>query len=251
MEGLATAARAGVTAFVAEFMDSTGARCHGPLSEVWATPFERVAPVRSFPSFRGQVNFTGLYYAATMDAHVGFESWLERDVAMTLDFDPEVVAFASQPFWLSWAEDGEEHRHSPDFFARLADGTGMVIDVRPDDRIEPEDARAFAATERACAQVGWAFQRTAGPGPVFAENLRWLAGYRHERYTRSDVSDRLLEVFAAPKPLMTGAVEAGDPLGVLPVLYHLLWQQVLVTDLDEALLGGGSVVNVNTAGRSR
>jgi hypothetical protein len=132
MEGLATAARAGVTAFVAEFMDSTGARCHGPLSEVWATPFERVAPVRSIPSFRGQVNFTGLYYAATMDAHVGFESWLERDVAMTLDFDPEVVAFASQPFWLSWAEDGEEHRHSPDFFARLADGTaGYGAAYRP------------------------------------------------------------------------------------------------------------------------
>jgi hypothetical protein len=170
---------------------------------------------------------------------------------MTLDFDPEVVAFASQPFCLSWAEDGEEHRHPPDFFARLADGTGLVIDVRPDDRIEPEDARAFAATERACAQVGWAFQRTAGPRPVFAENLRWLAGYRHQRCTRSDVSDRLLEVFAAPKPLMTGAVEAGDPLGVLPVLYHLLWQQVLVTDLEEALLGGSSVVNVNPAGRSR
>ena len=108
------AIRAGVSAFVAEFVDSTGARRRGPLSQVWATPFERVAPVRSFPSFRGQVNFTGLYYAATMNAHVPFESWLERDVAMTLDFDPKVVAFASQPFWLSWAENGKEHRHTPD-----------------------------------------------------------------------------------------------------------------------------------------
>ena len=71
MEGLATAARADVTAFVAEFVDSTGARRHGPLSELWATPFERVAPVRSFPSFHGQVNFTGLYYVATMDARAG------------------------------------------------------------------------------------------------------------------------------------------------------------------------------------
>ena len=67
MEGLATAARTGVTAFVAEFMDSTGARCHGLLTEVWATPFERAAPVRSFPSFRGQVNFTGLYYAPSLN----------------------------------------------------------------------------------------------------------------------------------------------------------------------------------------
>ncbi|HEY4854308.1 MAG TPA: hypothetical protein VII22_26265 [Streptosporangiaceae bacterium] len=53
----------------------------------------------SFPSFKRQKNFTGLYYAATMDAHVGFESWLECDVAMTLDFDSRVVAFSSQPFW--------------------------------------------------------------------------------------------------------------------------------------------------------
>src|SRR5690348_8361396 len=126
--GAVAAAPPAVPTLTVEFVDGTGRLCRRPLSEAWATPFERAAPVRSFPSFRGQVNFTGLYYAATMDAHVGFESWLERDVAMTLDFDPEVVAFASQPFWLSWAEDGEERRHSPDFFARLADGTGMVID---------------------------------------------------------------------------------------------------------------------------
>ena len=46
---------------------------------------------------RGQVNFTGLYYAVTMKAHMPFESWLERDVAMTLDFDPEVVASSRSP----------------------------------------------------------------------------------------------------------------------------------------------------------
>src|SRR4029077_2464297 len=34
--------------------------------------------------------------------HVGFESWLERDHVMALDFDPAVGAIASQPFWLLW-----------------------------------------------------------------------------------------------------------------------------------------------------
>jgi hypothetical protein len=47
--------------------------------------------------------------------------------------------------------------------------------VRPDDRIKARDARAFAITEEACEQVGWVFRRTAGPGPVVAANLRWLA----------------------------------------------------------------------------
>ena len=56
---------------------------------------------------------------------------------MMLDFDPAVIAFSSQPFWLIWVQGGKgQRRHAPDYFARLADGTGVVVDVRPDDRIE-------------------------------------------------------------------------------------------------------------------
>src|SRR5260370_16716294 len=115
---------------------SAGRCCRGPLAELWSASFERAARVRPFLSVRGQASFPGLYYAATMDAHVGFESWLERDVAMMLDFDPEVVAFSSQPFWLFWAQGGERRRHVPDYFARLADGPGVGIDVPPDNLSE-------------------------------------------------------------------------------------------------------------------
>jgi hypothetical protein len=44
---------------------------------------------------------------------VGFESWLERDQVMMLDFSPEVVAFSSQPFWLTWPEGGKVRRQRP------------------------------------------------------------------------------------------------------------------------------------------
>jgi len=47
---------------------------------------------------------------------------------MLLDFDPDVVAFSSQPFWLLWHDGKRPRRHSPGFFARLADGTGLVVD---------------------------------------------------------------------------------------------------------------------------
>ena len=251
MAGSAAAVRSVMPTFEVEFAGSAGGCCRGPLGELWSTPFERVAPVRSFPSFRGQVSCPGFYYAATMDAHVGFESWLERDVAMMLDFDPAVVMFSSQPFWLIWEQDGEQRRHVPDYFARLADGTGVVVDVRPDDRIERRDAEAFAATGRACREAGWLFRRTAGPGAVLAANVRWLAGYRHRRCYRGEVAGLLAGVFAEPKPLMAGAREAGDPLGVLPVLYHLLWTRVLSADVTAGLLGPGSVVSVKQEGTGR
>jgi hypothetical protein len=85
-----------------------------------------------------------------------FESWLERDAAMAMDFDGDVVGFAAQPFWLSWSETDRARSHAPEFFARSTDGTGIVIDCRPADRVRPRDAEAFAATERACGEVGLA-----------------------------------------------------------------------------------------------
>ena len=251
MAGSAAAVRPVIPAFGVEFTGSDGGCCRGRLGELWSTPFERVAPVRSFASFRGQGSFPGLVVRGHEDAHVGFESWVERDVAMMLDFDPAVVAFSSQPFWLTWAQNGKQRRHAPDYFARLADGTGMVIDVRPDDRIEPRDAEAFAATERACREVGWLFRRTAGPGAVLAANVRWLAGYRHRRCYRGDIAGVLTGVFAEPKPLMGGTCEAGDPVAVLPVLYHLLWTQMLVTDVTAGPLGPGSLVSVKQEGAGR
>ncbi len=221
-----------------------------PLAVAAGTAFECVAPVRAFPAVRGQRHFSGFRWSASSGRHVGYESWLERDHAMLLDFDPEVAGYSSQPFWLYWHDNGRRRRrHAPDFFARLADGGGLVVDVRADDRIEAKDAEAFAATQRACDEVGWAFRRVGTVDPVFGANVRWLAGYRHPRCYRSQVAAGLLEVFSEPRALLDGAAAVGISLLVLPVLYHLMWLQVLVMDLDSELLGPASVLV--TAGDAR
>ncbi|MFG2059375.1 TnsA-like heteromeric transposase endonuclease subunit [Micromonospora sp. NPDC048930] len=220
-------------------------RCE-PLARCGGVRFEDVAPARAFPMFKGQRNFPGRWWSSTVGRHVGFESWLERDQVMLLDFDPAVVGIASQPFWLSWPVAGGVRRHLPDYFVRVEDGTGLVIDVRPDERVKAGDAEAFAVTAAACQTVGWRFRRVGVVGAVFAANVRWLSRYRHPRCgRREDVAARLLEVFAQPAPLFEGAERAGDRLLVLPVLFHLLWRQVLAADLVGALLGPATVVRVS------
>lgn len=125
----------------------------GPLDRLWNVRFEQAVPGRAFGSFKGQCSFQGSWWFATGE-HVGFESWVERDVVTMLDFDPDVVAALSQPFWLSWSDGNRHRRHVPDYFARLSNGSAVVIDVRPDERIGADDAGVFAATERACDAVG-------------------------------------------------------------------------------------------------
>jgi TnsA-like endonuclease N terminal len=220
------------------------------LAECGGVRFEDAVPARPFRWSRGQGHFPGWWWLATTGRHVGYESWLERDHLMLLDFDPAVTAVASQPFWLHWHDGRRSRRHAPDFFARLADGTGVVIDVRADDRIGPRDAEAFAVTARACESAGWEFRRVGEVDPVLAANVRWLSRYRHPRCAgRPGTADALRRAFAVPAPLLAGAAEAGDSLAVLPVLFNLVWHRELTADLACGPLGPSSMVRVAAGAR--
>jgi hypothetical protein len=215
----------------------------GSLADHWNVRFEDASPVRPFHFAKGARSYPGLYWFATVNRHVGYESWLERDHLKLFDFDRRIGGVSSQPFRMSWVQEGVVRQHTPDFFARGVDGTGIVIDVRADDRIEERDAAAFAATEMACSEVGWEFRRVGVPDPVFMANVRWLAGYRHPRVHRPEVGRCLTEVFSSPVGLLRGAAQAGPPIGVLPVLFHLIWSGVLVADLRAGVLCGGTLVH--------
>lgn len=192
--------------------------------------------VRSFPSYRGQRNYPGWYWSSTLARRIGFESWVERDHLVALDFDISVVGIVSQPFWLSWTpEGGKRRRHAPDFLVRSADGAVMVLDSRPAQLIGKRDREAFDSTGQACARLNWRYAVWDQLDGVLVANQRWLAGYRHPRCIDEAVAARLLAVFSHPRALIDGAELAGDPLGTLPVLYHLMWKQALVADLAVVL----------------
>jgi hypothetical protein len=184
-----------------EYVDPGRGRERRALAACWSARFERVSPVRGFASFRGQRNWPGWWWFSRTGEHVGYESWVERDVLMALDADPGVEAVASQPMWLHWvSEAGKARRHAPDFFVRRADGTGVLVDVRPDHLVGAADSAVFAVTAAIAGQAGWTYDRVGELPAVRAANLRWLAGYRHPRYARAAVMATLEEVFAEPGP---------------------------------------------------
>ena len=212
------------------------------LADAWAERFEMVSPVRVLRAFKGQRNFAGAWWFATTSTHVAFESWLERDHLMLLDFAPDVVAVAAQPFTAVVATASGPRKHTPDYFVRMADGTGVVIDVRPDRRVA-KDAEVFDATAAACAQVGWEYQRLGDIDPGFNANVRWLSGYRHPRCRNEAVAGELLDTAAAGDHTVgTLARAVGDPVAVLPCLFHLLWSGQFVAGLRTRRLSMGSPV---------
>jgi hypothetical protein len=87
------------------YLTEDGAELQVPLAQAWAVPFELGTPVRRFASRKGQRHLSGLWWSATTGGHVGFESWLERDNLMLLNFHPPWSA--SRPSRSGWRSDQE------------------------------------------------------------------------------------------------------------------------------------------------
>ena len=210
-----------------------------------AVAFEDLPLVAGFPVVPGRRWGPGLWWSATTGRHVHSGSAAMRAQLMVLDRDPRVTGLAGRPVRLLWRTDrGEVRAWVPQLFARYTDGTALLADCpHHPDAGGPRAAAAAAAVSAACAHVGWTYQRLEPLDPVLETNLRWLAGYRHPRNQGTPaLTAAVLDAFAQPRPMAEG-VEAtgGNPLAVLPALFHALWTGRLHAPLDRPLQQGVAV----------
>ncbi|KXP01295.1 hypothetical protein AXK61_00275 [Tsukamurella pseudospumae] len=180
-----------------------------------------------------------------MGAQIAFESWVERDWLMVFDQAADVVEIVSQPFELSIIADGRRVSHTPDFLVRQYGGGLLVVDVRPDERVDQHSAAVFAATATCCADVGWDYQRVGTVDEIVAANLRWLAGYRLPRCRDENVAATAIAQLAnGPMPIRVLARCLGAQMAVLPTVFHLIWiGAITAATVDQQVLDLDSVVS--------
>lgn len=221
----------------ARFVDQSGTERRMPWADAArGVCLEESGPVRRFPVRHGKRMAPGWWWSATDGRLVHYASGVMRTQVMLLDHDPRVVAVACRPVELTWPEwEAGQVRHAPHLMARLANGRGLLADCAGHGDISPRLASRAAVMKAAAAQVGWQYQVLRPPDPVFATNLRWLAGYRHPRYSGGALARSAAEVFRQPRPLIEGVRELGDPVQVFPVIFHALWHGDLSAPLDVPL----------------
>jgi hypothetical protein len=202
---------------------------------------ERAVPIRRFFAWPGKRNYEGLWWSSTVRAHVAFESLLEREYLMWADFEPDIVAVAAQPLALLWPRGrGGQKNHVPDFFVRLSNGDGRLVDVRHPDHVD-EAAAQFHLTRHVCDEVGWQYAVFTGLDPITERNVRWLAGYRQDRCAPTDDGfSAITSCFAHPLSLGLGAHRVARSTGVskdmaLANVLHLLWRRQLSANLRNPL----------------
>ncbi|MEU5344475.1 TnsA-like heteromeric transposase endonuclease subunit [Streptomyces sp. NPDC020766] len=218
------------------YVDPEGLQHLVRLEQAADVPFEDGRMVRAIPSHRDQGHMPGQYWVAKWGDFADYESVLESKWLTLLDFDRQVTAFATQPLEFDAIDARGTWQHTPDVFVRHRDGSVLLLDVKnPELRDDPEVLLQEKRTRRTCERLGWNYSMVSEPSGQRWVNVDLLSSARRPLHLGADLVPRLLELAREP-------VEIGELMRFMEypdlargVLYHLMWHQRIVTDLDRPL----------------
>ncbi|MDH7970657.1 hypothetical protein QH494_00530 [Sphingomonas sp. AR_OL41] len=104
----------------------------------------------------GQRSCTGWYQSIKAGDALPYESLLERDALLLLDFDPDVAQFGVQPETFVWTEAGRQRRYTPDIRLETVGGAVIYRQVKLATRLaaDPTLGGRLPAIEAECAARG-------------------------------------------------------------------------------------------------
>ena len=208
----------------------------GGLADLSLGVLRRCVPVRSPAVYQRQRHMPGRWFSTTSGRFLEYESLLERDWMLLMDFDREVEWICEQPLRLRYRVDDRPASHVPDLLAWRA-GTPEVCDVKSEQRLgDPVFVSQVEATGRACAEAGIGYRVLSEPDRQLLASVRWLAGFREPPADPDGERARILLELAGGgstvSELLAGAVE---PALARPVLMHLLWAGEVMVDVTEPI----------------
>ncbi|WP_327167143.1 TnsA-like heteromeric transposase endonuclease subunit [Streptomyces subrutilus] len=226
----------------AQVRSGAGRLVERPVGELRREQLELHDPVWQPARYRGRRAIATWWRLADQARHVGCGTLRAREAALSLEFDPQVVTFASWPVRLTWA--GRGPGWVPDFFVRLADGQAMLLVCRPGDGTGSRWAQTLELMEAAGRQADWQLRVFGGAeDAVVAGNRQRLSQWRHARLRDADTARILHQVFVRPQPVTEGVRASGLPeLPTVARALHLIWSQELLIDWTKPFVPARSLV---------
>src|SRR6266705_6209787 len=208
-------------------------------------------PVRTIP--KNYRNLTGLVPNIRTSRMTAFESTLERDFLLLLDFDPDVEFFEEQPVKIIYHDaHGQRRTYTPDVLVRYRPHRSQTPQTKPalyevkycDDLRQhwAEYRPKFCAAQGYARQGGWRFRvvterhiRT----PYLAD-VKFLGSYQamsSNAAYRTRILNVLLELEATEptRLLTTMSQDRWQQAQMLPMLWQLIATRQVDTDLSQPL----------------
>lgn len=207
-----------------------------PLAEMPLDRLRHCSPVRRPAVYRRQHHMPGRWFSTTAARFLDYESLLERDWMVLMDFDREVSSICEQPLRLHYIRDGRPASHVPDLLVWRR-GRPELCDVKSVERLgDPGFEVQVEATQTACAQAGLGYRVLSEPEPQLLANVRWLAGFRAPPADPDGERGQMLSVLSiGPSTIAELMALSSEPALARPVLMHMLWGGEAEADLSRPL----------------
>lgn len=197
-------------------------------------------PVRKIP--KNHLFVTGGFSSQKVGQQLGFESILEKELMLLLEFDADVEQFEEQP--VKVPVPGVRQGYVPDLLIHYrGERQTELVEVKTQaylDRYATEYAPKFAAAENYCEERGWRFVKYTEEDirTPRLSNLKFLRRYRNMQPTQDEV-DQVLARFPVNGQSSTEVILQAFPPEEretwLPVLWHMILTRQLITNLDTEL----------------
>ena len=208
-------------------------------------------PARTVP--KNYRNVTGRVYNSRTRASSAFESTLERDYFLLLDFDPTVEYYEEQPVTIKYRDSSDAlHRYTPDVFIRYCNTAdhvppprSVLAEVKYRDDLRQnwiEYKTRFKAARRYARERDWCFRLMTEREirTPFLENVKFLRQYR-ELAVDTEHQRVLLQILAQQRVMDVDGLlkemtaERWQQAQLLPVLWHLVAHRRIVVNLQQRL----------------
>ncbi len=206
-------------------------------------------PVRKIP--KNYLVVTGSFASRKNDEMDAFESLLEKEYMLLLEFDERVLRFEVQPVTIAvpgipkgYVPDVLVHYHPDPISGEIS--KPLLTEVKHTDDLQrnaQKYAPKFAAAEEYASECGWEFRITTQVDirtPLLA-NLKFLREYRNIEPATQD-SSRLIQIvrdsggISSVDDLLSRLASTDDDrLHWLPVIWHAVVTRSLLADWDQAI----------------
>lgn len=195
---------------------------------------------------------TGIFSSAKNGKSLGYESLLERDLMILLEFDNAVQGFEEQPVKISYKVVGKaKKQYVPDILIRYQSSSGVVErtvlgEIKHTDDLKKNKAKyapKFEAAKIFATEQGWEWQIFTEKDirTPFLENLKFLREY-HSAEPDISLQNEVITCLQRARGSVTvdSVLEQLCPtddrkLLVVPALWHLVASKRIATNLQKPL----------------
>jgi len=91
---------------------------------------------------KSYISCTGYFFSYKNNTQIAFESTLERDFYLSLEFDSNVISYKEQPKTIQYEyPDKGKRRYTPDTLVNYSDGRQILFEVKYKDELESKELK--------------------------------------------------------------------------------------------------------------